>query len=77
MACCLQAAEGVVGDLHLQAVGDHHHQEAGARRPREGDPPAGALAAAMQSPKPRVHLLCLCPLRTLTLRRASRSSTRR
>ncbi len=77
MACWLQAAEGVEGDPHLRAVGDHHLREVGARRPRGGDPLAGGLAVAMQSRKPRVRLLCLCLLRTLTLRRASRNSTRR
>ena len=78
MACCLQAAEGAEGDPHLRAAGDHHPQEGEDWLLREGgDPPAGDLAVAMQSPKPRVHLLCLCLLRTLTLRRAFRSSTRR
>ena len=69
MTCCPQAAEGVAEDPHRREGGD--------RRPRDVVPPAGGLAAAIRSRQPRAHLQCLCLLKTLTLRRASRSSTRR
>ena len=69
MARCLQAAEGAAGDPRRRGVG--------RQRPRERGALAGGLAAAMQSHKPRARPRCLCPWRTSTLRRASRSSTRR
>jgi len=69
---CLQVAAEEAG------AGDPHHQAwVGDQCLRAGALLAEALAEATESLPSRVHRLCLCQQRTSTLRRASRSLTRR